>query len=169
MRSPLNSYGINTDFWFSSVTNFTTIIFICNIKLWQLTNVYSWLNIFAYWGSFLIYFVLAWIVQTNHTFKSYNTHITIYASPPFYLIVLLISTISFLLTSFDNLLGSRLFINCAGYFKYLVLKKNSSFSEQEIEDLERLHKTYYKGVKNRERKLEMINWLKLLKRFKINF
>lgn len=82
----LCSNGYNTDFWVMSISMFTSIIFIVNMKLSIITQ--TWINVT--WISFIItsfatFFLYIWISDQLFPIDMSHTLVIMFTSPIFYL------------------------------------------------------------------------------------
>ena len=84
----MNSTGQMIDVWYISITLYTCIILVVDLKLALHTKTWTWLN----WVAILvfsvgIYLLFAYVGDKFTFFKSYNTVSSIYTSSLFYLII----------------------------------------------------------------------------------
>ncbi len=84
----MNSTGEMIDVWYISISLYTSIILVVDLKLALHTKTWTWLN----WVSILvfsvgIYILFAYFGDKLTFFKSYNTVPAIYTSPLFYLLL----------------------------------------------------------------------------------
>jgi phospholipid-translocating ATPase len=81
----LNSSGYNGDFWIFSISMFTSIVFIANMKLAIITQNWTILNWIALLGTSLAtYFIYIWI-SDNLPIDIADTAVILFISPSFYL------------------------------------------------------------------------------------
>lgn len=65
-NSVMNKNAYNNDIWSFSVTSFTAVIFIVNLKLMVQERYFTWINLFSVFVlSFGVYFTYIW--ATNYT------------------------------------------------------------------------------------------------------
>jgi hypothetical protein len=89
--SIINSQGHNINIWYLSITTYTAIIIVVDLKLLFNTNhvtIFVILSVFLL--SLFIYFAYSWIADGVFGFKIYKTMVALVSSPQFYLIQILI-------------------------------------------------------------------------------
>ena len=84
----MNSDGQMVDLWYISITVYTCIILIVDLKLALHTKTWTWINWFSIlFLSIGIYVAFVYFGDQLTFFKSYNTAARLYTSPLFYMIV----------------------------------------------------------------------------------
>lgn len=84
--SIINRFGHNIDLWFISITIYTAIIFVVDLKLLVNTN---YLTVFVIFSVFILsiafYIGYSWAADHVFSFKIYKTMYALIHSPLFYL------------------------------------------------------------------------------------
>ena len=94
--------GYTEDLWFVSVTSFTSIIIIVNMRLFLFQKYHTLANfLFLFICSFGLYFAYIWISNIIPD-DVINLAIVLFSSPIFYLTVLLTSTFTFIIDYFER-------------------------------------------------------------------
>ncbi len=135
---PLGESGENSDHWAFSVTYFSCIILIVNIRLMVYSrslNIIHFLGIFL--TSVLFFFVYGWVSNYVWYSKTYVSYEEIYASPNFYLAVFF--TVG-LVAIFDIgwvSVNLNIWPTCHDFLR--LLAANRIVTESEKEKLKKLH------------------------------
>ena len=96
----LTSDGENVDLWFHSITSFTSIIIIVNLKLYSTERIFTWVSLLGFFAlSVGFYVAVQWASNSMTLFVSYNTVIMIYQSWSYYFCVILCVLLTF---AFDH-------------------------------------------------------------------
>ncbi len=96
----INDSGENTNMWFVSITSFTAVIVIVDLKLYTIQRFFNWLSFLGFFALSLgLYLAAQWASNGLSLFKSYHTVNTLYHSPMYYLSVLLCVALVF---TFDH-------------------------------------------------------------------
>ena len=78
------------DFWFLSISSFTSIIVIVNLKLYSTERFFNWINFLGFLGlSMALYVIVQWISNYLDIFVAYKTVLMVYQSPTYYFTVIL--------------------------------------------------------------------------------
>eukprot|EP00826_Nyctotherus_ovalis_P052696 TRINITY_DN673_c0_g1_i2.p1 TRINITY_DN673_c0_g1~~TRINITY_DN673_c0_g1_i2.p1 ORF type:complete len:974 (-),score=267.29 TRINITY_DN673_c0_g1_i2:180-2690(-) len=88
-KAILTSDGHNEHFWLVSLTTFTSLIFIVNIKLYTISRFFAWINIFAFLVlSIGLYLLVQWLSNYLELFLTVGSVMEAYKTPAYYLSVL---------------------------------------------------------------------------------
>lgn len=88
----INRHGEDLDLWFLSITVYTVVIFVVDVKILFFTRYFTWYSIVSIFvfslGIYFLYFLLADFIKI---FYVYKTALTILSSPIFYLTLFLMT------------------------------------------------------------------------------
>ncbi len=97
----LTDNGENVNMWFLSITSFTAVIIIVNLKLYTTERIFNWVSFLGFFIISLgLYIAVEWISNYLSLFVSYRTVKMIYTSPQYYLCVLLCVALAFTIDHF---------------------------------------------------------------------
>jgi hypothetical protein len=118
----LDKHGNTESIWLISVSIFTNILFIVNIKILVVSKYMTLLTIVSVFGSLLIYFIFAVHVHYWDFYNSFASMQVSFFNPRFYLNLLFISGITIV---FDILTYSFNIIFSDSYESRLMILRNS--------------------------------------------
>lgn len=95
-RAIISGDGYNEDLWLVSITRFTAIIVIVNMRLMVTSRWFNGFNLACiFLLSMLLYYAYTWVADSLSYSKTYKTSQTLHESPLFYLVVLLCAGAAF--------------------------------------------------------------------------
>ena len=88
-RVILTSDGHNEHFWLVSISTFTSLIFIVNIKLYTISRFFAWINVIGFVVfSIGLYLIVQWLSNYLEMFLTVDSIMQAYKTPVYYFTVL---------------------------------------------------------------------------------
>jgi len=134
----LSKDGYNGDMWLWSITSFTSIIIIVNLKILithRWLNIFNLLNIFVM--SILLYYVYTWIANYIPFSRTYMTSEMLHSTPLFYLSVLFWVGIAFWIDYFVEAVKMH-FLGRPTAFVRIEVNENGCLTPEKEEIFKRL-------------------------------